>query len=199
MGSSAGKGESKAAVYRDHLDSFLDGLVEGAVVQRKTLETLAGRLGFCTQLSRWCCVFMTSIWRALWPPGTTGEPPSRVTVTRELLDDLRGFWQVVLRNPEAAWLRRSQWSCLAIGEARAHEHFISSSDASGRWGTAGISEWGSFQRRWRDAEEGLHITFKELIGAVETVIAVAGRYRGSRVVVLCDNEAAVSYICRAST
>jgi hypothetical protein len=100
----------------------------------------------CANLSRWCTSFMAIIWRSLWPPGHAGEPLQRILVTQELLDDLHGFWRPVLANPGAAWLTREQWTCAPLGDGRAVEHHVSSSDASGRWGAGGISEPGRASR-----------------------------------------------------
>ena len=186
----------KAAAYREHLDDVLAGLEVGDTLPRRALEQLAGRLGFCTILSRWCTSFMAVIWRSLWPPGHTGEPPQSIVVGHDLLEDLTKFWKPVLADPGAPWLRRSQWASAPIGHARATEHHVSSSDASGHFGAGGMSEWAAFQRQWSGDEITLHITFKELIGVVEMIIAEAPKYAGLRIVVFCDNEGAVAYINR---
>jgi len=110
----------KARAYRVHLEEVLQGMVVGKRMPRATLETLAGRLGFCTVLSRWCTSFMTTVWRALWPAGHTGEPPEWVDVSQELVDYLRGFRLAALADPESPSLGCGGLSGRACPGAQRH-------------------------------------------------------------------------------
>uniref|UniRef100_A0A7S0XCH3 PHD-type domain-containing protein n=1 Tax=Mantoniella antarctica TaxID=81844 RepID=A0A7S0XCH3_9CHLO len=191
-----GIGAVKAAAYRDHLQIVLRQAKVGGTLARSTLEQLAGKLGFCTMLSRWCTSFMAVIWASLWPPGCGGAPPQSVIISQTLLDDLADFWQPVLADPGAPWLRRSQWTLVPIGDARVTEHHVSASDASGNYGIGGISEWDVFQRTYALTEQLLHITFKELLALADVVITEAERYANKRVIAECDNSGAAAYVNR---
>jgi len=187
---------TKASAYRGHLNAVIEQAKVGGALPRRVLEQLAGKLGFCTILSRWCTSFMANIWATLWPQGGGCAPPLTITVTKELLDDLVQFWLPVLAKPGSAWLRRSQWSCTPIGDARATEHHVSASDASGNYGIGGISEWEVFQRTYSDEESDIHITFKEMLSLTEMCIVEERRYANKRVLAECDNSGTISYVNR---
>mmetsp|Transcript_14931 Transcript_14931/g.36713 ORF Transcript_14931/g.36713 Transcript_14931/m.36713 type:complete len:312 (-) Transcript_14931:173-1108(-) len=72
---------TKASAYRGHLNAVIEQVKVGGALPRRVLEQLAGKLGFCTILSRWCTSFMANIRRgginairdAARAAGVTGE------------------------------------------------------------------------------------------------------------------------------
>ena len=72
------------------------------------------------------------------------------------------------------------------------------SDASGSWGCGGWSGSNWFQLQWPGAAEAYHISFKELFAWLISAAIWGGRWKGSRVRWLCDNQPAVHAVLKRS-
>ena len=188
----------RRAAYLSFLKEFCDSTEGQGTCERKWLERMRGRLGYCAQLSRWAAVFLTEIDAAMFPPGCGMTPPHRCKLTAEMMADIKTFWMRFLAEKDAPWLVLRQWSTLPKEEAIAFTHFVSSSDASGRWGAGGVTEWEDLQRQWAPVERPLHINVKELVAAADTAVARMSRYAGGRLIMELDNKGAVGYVNRGT-
>ena len=186
--------QEKADGYLLELQQFRAEFEGELTCPRKTLEQITGKLAFAAQLCRWGRSFTKELGRALHPPNYRGPPPDPCPLHPEVWSRDTRFWELTLASPTSRWRTRSQFASSPWAFAIQLEKHTVSQDAS-RVGMGGHDSGGErFARRWTSAELEHHICILELRAAVSHVSRRRFQLSGYRVVVLCDNAAAVSNI-----
>ena len=154
--------------------------------RRQQLESLVGTLQHAARVVKPGRTFLRRMIDLLRTPGAT-KPHHHIRLNREFRADLQ-WW----RTFAVHWNGVAMFPCVITPTSAA------TSDASGAWGCGAWSGSSWFQLEWPQGAQNHHISFKELFAGLVAAAVWGSRWRGTRVMWLCDNQAAVYAISKRS-
>ena len=154
--------------------------------RRQQLESLIGTLHHACRVVKPGRAFMRQMIDLLRAPSAT-RPHHHIRLNREFRADIR-WWETFA----VYWKGVSMFPCVS------EPVFSATSDASGAWGCGAWSGSSWFQLEWPAGARDHHISFKELFAGLVAAAVWGRRWRGARVRLRCDNQAAVYAVSRRS-